>query len=120
MNFSGVSDNIGIGVSDNIGIGVSDNLGIGVSDNIGIGVSDDIGIGVSDFTPILSICFYSCFIKMTSSRMLSLCFVIQRSMRVIPLDFCLRVIVNEKSLNLEKTTSSVLSVLLLIYGWKNM
>ena len=104
MNFSGVSDNIGIGVSDNIGIGVSDNLGIGVSDNIGIGVSDDIGIGVSDFTPILSICFYSCFIKM----------------RVTPLDFCLRVIVNEKSLNLEKTTSSVLSVLLLIYGWKNM
>ena len=58
MNFSGVSIDIGIGVSDNIGIRVSD--------NIGIGVSDDIGIGVSDFTPILSICFYSCFIKMTS------------------------------------------------------
>ena len=43
--------------------------------------------------------------------MLSLCLVIQRGMR-----FCLRVIVNEKPLNLEKTTSSVLSILLLIYG----
>ena len=32
------------------------------------------------------------------------------------LGFCLRVIVNEKPLDLEKTTSSVLSVLLLIYG----
>ena len=31
--------------------------------------------------------------------------------------FCLRVIVNEKILNLEKTTSSVLSVLLLIDGY---
>ena len=39
-----------------------------------------------------------------------------RRMRVTPLDFCLRIIVNEKPLNLEKTTSSVLSVLLLIYG----
>ena len=37
------------------------------------------------------------------------------SMRVTPLGFCLRVIVNEKLLNLEKTTSSVLSVLLLVY-----
>ena len=37
-------------------------------------------------------------------------------MRVTPLGFCLRVIVNEKLLNLEKTTSSVLSVLLLIYA----
>ena len=36
-------------------------------------------------------------------------------MLVTPLGFCLRVTVNEKSLNLEKTTSSVLSVLLLIY-----
>ena len=35
-----------------------------------------------------------------------------RRMRVTPLDFCLRIIVNEKPLNLEKTTSSVLSVLL--------
>ena len=35
-------------------------------------------------------------------------------MRLTPLGFCLRVIVNEKPLNLEKTTSSVLSVLLLI------
>ena len=31
-------------------------------------------------------------------------------MHVTPLGFCLRVIVNEKPLNLEKTTSSVLSV----------
>ena len=44
-------------------------------------------------------------------RMLSLCFVIQRSMRVNSLDFCLRVIVNEKPLDLAKTTSSVLSVI---------
>ena len=36
-------------------------------------------------------------------------------MRVTPLGFCLRVIVNEKPLNLENTTPSVLSVLLLIY-----
>ena len=47
--------------------------------------------------------------------MLTLCLVIHRGMRVTPLGFCLRVIVNEKPLNLEKTTSSVLSVLLLIY-----
>ena len=40
-------------------------------------------------------------------------------MRVTPLGFCLRVIVNEKPLNLEKTTSGVLSVLLLIYA-KNL
>ena len=39
----------------------------------------------------------------------------RESMRVTPLGFCLRVIVNEKLLNLEKTTSSVLSVLLLVY-----
>ena len=32
------------------------------------------------------------------------------------LGFCLRVIVIEKTLNLERTTSSVLSVILLIYG----
>ena len=37
------------------------------------------------------------------------------SMRVTPLGLCLFVIVNEKTLNLEKTTSSVLSVLLFIY-----
>ena len=47
--------------------------------------------------------------------MLSLCLVIQRGMRVTPLGFCFRVIVNEKLLNLEKTTSSVRYVLLLIY-----
>ena len=39
-------------------------------------------------------------------------------MRVTPLGLCLMVIVNSKPLNLEKTTSSVLSVLLLIYDWK--
>ena len=39
----------------------------------------------------------------------------RESMRVTPLGFCLRVIVNEKLLNLEKTTSSVLSVLFLVY-----
>ena len=33
------------------------------------------------------------------------------SMRVTPFGFCLRVIVNEKTLKLEKTTSSVLSVI---------
>ena len=43
----------------------------------------------------------------------------RESMRVTPLDFCLRIIVNEKPINLEKTTSSVLSVLLLIYGEHN-
>ena len=36
-------------------------------------------------------------------------------MRVTSLGFCLRVIVNEKPLNLEKTTFNVLPVLLLIY-----
>ena len=39
--------------------------------------------------------------------MLSLCLVIQRGMRVTPLGFCLRIIVNENPLNLEKTKSSV-------------
>ena len=49
--------------------------------------------------------------------MLYLCLVIQRCLRGTPFAFCLyfRVIVNEKPLNLEKTTSSVLSLLLLIY-----
>ena len=42
--------------------------------------------------------------------MLSLCLVTQRGMRVTPLGFFLRIIVKEKPLNLEKTTSSVLSV----------
>ena len=41
----------------------------------------------------------------------------RESMRVTPLGFLLRVIVNEKPLNLKKTTSSVLSVLLLIYAY---
>ena len=40
--------------------------------------------------------------------MLSLCLVIQRGKRVSPLGLFLRVIVNKKPLNLEKTTSSVL------------
>ena len=48
-------------------------------------------------------------------RMLSLCLVIQRGIRINPLGF--GVIVNEKPLNLEKTTSSVLSVLLSIYDF---
>ena len=48
--------------------------------------------------------------------MLSLCLVIQRGMRVTPLGFCLRVIVDEIPQNLEKTTSGVLSVLVLFYG----
>ena len=47
--------------------------------------------------------------------MLSLCLLIQRIITVTPFGFYLRVIVNEKPLNLKKTTSSVLSVLLLIY-----
>ena len=38
-------------------------------------------------------------------------------MRETHLGLCLRVIVHEKPLKLEKTTSSVLSVLLLIYGF---
>ena len=37
-------------------------------------------------------------------------------MRVTPLGLCLRVIVNEKSLNLEKTTLSFLSLLIFIFG----
>ena len=47
-------------------------------------------------------------------RMLSLSPVIQSGMHVISLGFCFRVIVNEKSL-FKKTTSSVLSLMLLIY-----
>ena len=49
--------------------------------------------------------------------MLSLCLVIQRGMRVTPLGVRLRVIVKEKPLNLENTTSSVLFVLFLIYAF---
>ena len=40
---------------------------------------------------------------------------LRESMRITSLGFCLRFIVNEKPLNLEKTTSRVISVLLLIY-----
>ena len=40
-------------------------------------------------------------------------------MRVTPLCSCLRVLVNEKPPNLEKTTSRVLSVLLIIYEFIN-
>ena len=39
----------------------------------------------------------------------------RESMRTF-LGFCLRVIVNEKPINLEKTTSSILSILVLMYG----
>ena len=39
----------------------------------------------------------------------------RESMCIIPLGLCLRGIVNEKPLNLKKTTSGVLSVLKLIY-----
>ena len=49
--------------------------------------------------------------------MLSLRLLIQRGMRITPLGICLRIMVNDKPLNLEKTTSSVLSVLLLIYDF---
>ena len=49
----------------------------------------------------------------------SLCLVIQQRMRETPLGFYLRVIVNEQILNLKKTTSSVLSVLLLLYNITN-
>ena len=41
-------------------------------------------------------------------------------MRVTPLGLCLKVIVHEKTQNLEKTTSGVLSVLLLIYGYDSL
>ena len=44
---------------------------------------------------------------------------VQRRMSVTPFGFCLRVIVNKKHLNLEKTTPSVLSVLFLIYAPKS-
>ena len=37
-----------------------------------------------------------------------------------PLGFCLRVIGNEKPLNIEKTISGVLSVLLLVYDYFNL
>ena len=43
-------------------------------------------------------------------RMLFLCLVIQHSMCVTSSGLCPRVIVNEKPLDLEKTTTSVLSV----------
>ena len=39
------------------------------------------------------------------TRMLSLCLLIQHCLHGTPLGFCLRVIVDEKPLNLEKTTS---------------
>ena len=49
---------------------------------------------------------------MNLRRMLSLCLIIQRHMRVTPLGFCLGVIVNEKPLNHKKTKSSILSVIM--------
>ena len=50
-----------------------------------------------------------------SAHALSLCLVIQCCLRGTPLGFCCLRVMNEKPLNLEKTTSSVLSVILLIY-----
>ena len=41
-------------------------------------------------------------------------------MRVTPLGLCLKVIVNEKPPNIEKTTSGVLSVWLLICGYDRL
>ena len=49
------------------------------------------------------------------THMLSLCLVTQRGMRVTSLGFWLMVILNEKTLNLEKATSNVHSVFLLFY-----
>ena len=46
--------------------------------------------------------------------MLSLCLIIKRHMRVTPLGFCLGVIVDEKPLNLKKTKSSILSVIMFL------
>ena len=43
----------------------------------------------------------------------------RESMRAIPLGFGIRVIMYETPLNLEKTTYSVLSVMLFIYDWTN-
>ena len=63
---------------------------------------------------------FSFTITQRSYNWLSFCPLIQRGMRVTPLGFCLRVIVNEKTLNFEKTTSSVLSILLLIYAFLEM
>ena len=56
---------------------------------------------------------------MQKPKEFSLCLVIQRGMRLTPVGLCHRVIVNEKPLNLERTTSCVLSVLLLIYDHDN-
>ena len=47
------------------------------------------------------------------NRTSSLCLVILHRLRETPLGFCLRVIVNEFHTNLEKTTYSVLSVILI-------
>ena len=52
-----------------------------------------------------------------NAHALSLSCNLTRHAQITPLDFCLRVIVNEQPLNLKKTTSSVLSVLLLIYAF---
>ena len=43
---------------------------------------------------------------------------VEREPILTPLVFCIRVIVTEKPLNLEKTTSSILSVLLSTYAYK--
>ena len=50
-----------------------------------------------------------------SALALSVCLVIQRCLPRTPLGFGLRVIVNEKPMFLEKTNSTVLSVLLFLH-----
>ena len=54
---------------------------------------------------------------MRNAHALSLSCNLTGHAQITPLDFCLRVIVKEQPLNLKKTTSSVLSVLLLIYAF---
>ena len=55
------------------------------------------------------------FLALYPWNRLSLCLV-KRGMCITPLGFCLRFIVNRKTLNFERTTSNVLSVLLLKYA----
>ena len=52
-------------------------------------------------------------VRRSRRRTDSLCLVILRRLRVTPFGFYLKVIVNEKPLNLEKTTVSVLFVILI-------
>ena len=50
------------------------------------------------------------------TRMLSICLVIQRCLHETPLGFCLRVVVNEKPLNLEEV---LLIYVQSLFGWKH-